>query len=396
MKIWMVVLLSVIGGVGLGGALVIYEFHSTPWDGSAAGYDQARAVKTTPTKSANPDAPPAQVGIDQETFDFGSMKSSDSGSHRFTFFNRGGSDSVLQKGETTCRCTKFELEKEAIKPGESGEVRVEWVAKNYRGAFRQTASVITNDPQRSRVTLSIVGRVTNVLKTEPSEELILEGVGATEKRKGTIEVFAFAPAELKITGHEFVGETDAQFFETQFEPMPPDQWKKEQDAVGGVLAHVFVKPGLPVGSFRQTIRLRTSYPEMPEFDIPIRGTVIADVSVIGAGFNPRDYVLNIGPVLSSEGTERTLYVLARGADHEKIQLKPIEVYPDVLKVSIGESRELPERSVTQIPVKISIPKGSRLANHLTSETTGLGRIVLETSHSQAPKLQVSVRFAVRD
>ena len=52
-------------------------------------------------------------------------------------------------------------------------------------------------------------------------------------------------------------------------------------------------------------------------------------------------------------------------------------------------------SVIQIPWTLRIPPDSRPANHLGSQASDLGQIVLETGHPQEPELRVFVRFAVR-
>ena len=57
--------------------------------------------------------------VDQVEYDFGTMERESRKSHRFTIRNEGKGSLVLKKGDTTCRCTKFEIAKTELAPGET-------------------------------------------------------------------------------------------------------------------------------------------------------------------------------------------------------------------------------------------------------------------------------------
>jgi len=393
MKTWLLVLLAVVVGTGFGVATAVYNVRRAPWDGTPNGLG-------SPIVAAKPAGGPEElenvpaVAVDQDSYDFGVMDGGGKQSHMFRFTNRGGAKLTLAKGDVTCRCTKFELEKEELQPGQSAAATVEWTPKGFRGPFRQTAVVLTNDPSRPRVTLTIVGRVTNIVKADPND-LILDGVPSGGSRSVALAIFAYTPKPLKVLSHEFLEPETAQSFTAKFETMREAQWKGEQDAQGGVVGEIALKPGLPVGSFRQTIRIKTSYGAVGEIEVPIKGTVVGDISLSGADWNSQRGVLTMGTVNGSEGAERTLLLILRGDHRKGVTFGPIRSSPDFLQVELGQAKEVEDRPLVHVPLTIRIPKGSPPTSHLGLDLASLGRITIKTNHPQVPELVIYVRFAVQ-
>jgi hypothetical protein len=86
-----------------------------------------------------------------------------------------------------------------------------------------------------------------------------------------------------------------------------------------------------------------------------------------------------------------------GGQHSRdVKLKVVETHPDLIEVKVGETEETLEANVTKTPIQISIPKGSRPANFLGLEEDRLGKIMIETTHPEAPLIKILVRFAVQD
>jgi len=393
MKTWLLTLLSVVVGTGLGVATAVYSVRRAPWDGTPNGAGSPVSVSKPAVGPDEPEKRPIVV-VDQESYDFGVMDGGGKQSHEFRFTNKGQSKLTLAKGEATCRCTKFELEKAELEPGESANVTMEWAPKGFRGSFRQTANVMTNDQRRPRVMLAIVGRVTNIVKADPND-IILNGVPAGGSKTAALRVFAYAPKPLKILGYDFLEPETAKFFAAKFEAMPEAQWKGEQDAQGGVVGEIALKPGLPLGSFRQTIRIKTSYGDAAEIEVAINGTVVGDISLFGPDWNAERGVLTIGTVNASEGAERTLLLIVRGDYRKGVKLEEIRSDPDLLQVEVGQPQEVEERPLVQVPLTIRVPKGSPPASYLGSDLAGLGRITIKTNHPKVPELIIYVRFAVQ-
>jgi len=350
------------------------------------------AAPTTEPKPADPNRQP-KVAVQSDTFEFGAMDAGSSAKHDFIFTNQGNANLTLAKGHTTCKCAMANLERAEVPPGRSTKVTLEWKAKGFVGPYKQMATVLTNDTTRPTVTLTVSGRIVSTLKLVP-DELVLSSITAGETASGTVAVFDCTAEPLKITGQESLEAATAQFFDVKCVPMKPDEVAKQKDAKSGVCVHVNVKPGLPIGTFKQTIRLKTSLAALPSFDVGVKGSVVSDISVAGAAWDDKYGVLTIGSVSSREDVSRTLLVIARGQDRDKVRLKVAQVWPAFLKAEIGATTESAGGALRQTPVVIRIPKGSPPANHLGTETSKCGRIMLETGRPRAPRLLIRVQFAV--
>jgi hypothetical protein len=380
--------------VGVGAAYVRVNFR--PWDGTGEGPKAHQpAPLLAPAASSKPVDASQQpmVFVQENTFDFGTMDSGSVASHDFLFTNRGNGVLTLAKGSTTCKCTMANLERAEIAPGESTKVKLEWKAKGFNGPYAQTANVLTNDANRPTVTLSISGRIVSAVKLVP-DGLVLSSVTAGESASGTVAAYGCVSEPLKITGQELVEAGTARFFEVKCVPMKPDEVAKDKDAKSGVLVQVNLKPGLPVGPFKQTIRLKSNLAASPTIDVGVSGSVVSDIAVVGARWDEKYGVLSVGSVSSRDEVARTLFVIARGPDREKVKLKVAEVWPAFLKAEIGPTIETSGGVLRQTPVIIRIPKGSPPAIHLGTETSKCGRILLETGHPRAPQLLIRVLFAV--
>ena len=101
-----------------------------------------------------------------------------------------------------------------------------------------------------------------------------------------------------------------------------------------------VKPGLPLGPVRQTIRLdlaMAGIAEISKIEIPVEGIVDADISIAGQGWNPDLNVLKIGPIKSSQGIVRDMFLLVRGEHRRDLTVKAGRVSPEWLKVAIDHA-----------------------------------------------------------
>ncbi|OHB80159.1 MAG: hypothetical protein A2V98_12280 [Planctomycetes bacterium RBG_16_64_12] len=157
---------------------------------------------------------------------------------------------------------------------------------------------------------------------------------------------------------------------------------------------ITVKPGLPLGGFQQKILLQTNYDEAPTVEVPIRGTVGSEISIVGKGWNAKTGILMLGSVRSREGALLKLVIRTAGPHRKEVAFKPIEIFPDLLKVKVGKTTDLESGTISVTPLTILVPKGSPPADHLQMEQEKLGRIILETNHPTAHQLRILVRFAV--
>jgi hypothetical protein len=337
-----------------------------------------------------------KVTVDSEIYDFGPMDQQTVGSHDFIFTNNGDAALELGGGESTCGCTLGKLVDTRIEPGKSGKVTVEVRPKNRFGELREGVTVTTNDPNWPQVGLTITARVTAAVRADPPV-LTLSSVTAGQAASASTHLWGYLPEPLEITGHRLAESSIKDQFEVSWQPASDDEVKEELDATGGFEAEVTVKPGLPPGPFRQTIFLDTNVKDHPALELEVRGRVGGEISVVGAGWNEENNVLNIGTISGRDGAERTLLIVVRGERRKEVKFKLAEVVPDLMEVdeaALGQITELTGGAVTQAVLRIRVPPGTGPANHLGSEQGRLGRITIETNHPDVPRLNVYVRFAV--
>ena len=390
MKTWLLIVVAFVAGTmgGIGVALVRVQL--SPWDGTPNG---STSSPVRDRAEATPELFP-KVVCDEQTHDFGAMDSRATGSHTFILKNVGEAPLTLSEGRSTCKCTVGIPEDESIPPGGSGKVKVEWAGKDRVGSFTQTATIITNDPSKREVNLTIKGRITRAVHAVPAD-LTLNGLTAGEERSARIKLFGFRTPPLEISGHEFTDTDTAEYFGVSFEPLSTEQIAAEQDATSGQIVAVTIKPGLPQGPFQQKILLKTNCEEAPTVELPVRGMIGSEISVVGKGWDRNSGGLRWGSIRGSEGAQRTLLIHVRGPHRKEVSFKPIKVFPDFLNVTLGKVTLAENDKYAFTSLTIEIPKGSPPANYLGRGTGKTGEIILETTHPNVRELRILVGFAVQ-
>jgi hypothetical protein len=383
MKPWFYLALLIVLGTAAGMGTAVLRVCLVPWDPQSA-----RPPRSPPVA---PGAPRAIVKVDRAEYDFGAMDVWLSGSHDFLLTNAGTANLELTKGGTSCHCALSELGQSIVPPGGSTKVTLEWKSKGQWGPYRQSATILTNDPEHPRIELTVSGRLTVGVDASPPE-FVLGRISAGEPASAEVRIYCYLPEPLKITGHRWSDPSTAGMFELQFQPLSSTQVREEPDARSGFLARIVVKSGLPLGPIRQTISVTTNFKTHPVIEIPLQGVVVSDISIVGRGWNADTGVLMLGAVGRS-GFEQTLNIFTRGPYRKEVRFTPGRVDPDLLHVKLGPTSPLGDGTVYRTPLTIQIPRGSRPANFLGSKQSRLGEIIIETTHPQAPRLQLRVSFA---
>ena len=132
------------------------------------------------------------------------MNRNASGEHTFIIRNDGDAQLIIGKGKATCKCTEFELAKDKLAPGETTEVHLKWKTQTTELQFEQSAPLIVeNAPDKPTVSLTIEGRVIDVVRPE-RWELVLTDISANEAAHSRLKIFAYKGDKLAIDKHEWV------------------------------------------------------------------------------------------------------------------------------------------------------------------------------------------------
>jgi hypothetical protein len=348
---------------------------------------------------ANSDRSGPRVALDQEQHDFGKSDVGDTGRHTFIFTNIGDKPLVLSRGRSTCGCCTcvctLRLPAGAVAPGHTAKVILEWKSKLYVGPFRQTATILTNDASRPEVTLSISGRFAGPVGVVPSQ-LVFTSMRYGQAAVSEVHVYSYLEESLEIAGYDVSNQQISKYFDVAWQRMSAEQLREEKEARGGYAMRVTVKPGLPVGAFRQGITLKTNSKSVPRIDIPVQGSIVNDISIAGRGWNAQTEVLTMGTVRSREGSQWSLLIVARGPHAKDLRLKPVHIVPRVLDVKLGSTRYISETQLSLTRLMIHIPPGSEPTTHLGAEQGEPGRITIQTNHPQLREVNIQVRFAVSE
>ncbi len=88
---------------------------------------------------------------DKVEHDFGTLQQGEIAKTIFTLTNVGKSDLVISKAKGSCGCTVPEWPRQAIKPGETGEIEVKFNSRNKKGKASNTVTLATNTEKGSEV-----------------------------------------------------------------------------------------------------------------------------------------------------------------------------------------------------------------------------------------------------
>ncbi len=393
MKVALIALGAVLAGLECGIGTALNEVHWTP---SQFEPDNRTAAAVGIVLDDSDRLGPKIEVVGGLVYDFGTGQRDSKLEHSFVIRNVGDDMLTLTAGSTSCSCSFSELEEDRIAPGESTDITLNWHLTTSGEEYRQTAEIYTNDPRQPTINLMAQGTILDLVRVEP-RQLVLSNVSVNQGARVTFTLFGFHHSDLGVLDHRFDNPESSEFFELEFVDYDLGQVEMNPAPTAAVQGILTVKSGLPLGPLNQTIHVKTNIEEAPELELPISGSVVGDLSVVGGGFfRQQSNLLILGQVDGEKGIETTLRVLVRGQHRQDVQLKVKETDPsDVLEVQIGEAVPINKGVVYMHPMTVSIPRGSRPVARMGFDREDYGRIVIETTHPDTPLLTLRVRFAVR-
>jgi hypothetical protein len=383
MRAWFFILVAVVLGVCMGFGATLAELGPSPAGEVAASFSGS----TAPVSGASATTPETE-------FKFGTMEYDGRSSHKFTVRNEGRQPLKLTFDHVSCGlCTQAKIEKEEIQPGEESTVTVTWHA-NKEGQFQQSATIGTNDPRKPKLNFAVSGKVLNTHRIDPTE-LVFSSIAVTDTQSADLKIYSYRPNTLEAIKQDFSDAETADKFEVTTEPMPASTLALDEDAKSGLLVHVTVKPGLPLGPIRQKIKLQLNLPDEPVIEIPISGNITSDVMLFGRGWDSEKELLNLGVVSTKEGAKVNLMLQFHGEQRRESRPTVQSVTPnDILKVSLGDAKESADGRTVRVPITVEIPPGARQGTNLGGLEGKLGEIGIDLNDSTKEKMRIFVRFAV--
>lgn len=387
---WVVTGIAACLGAAVGGGIATLEAATRPWragDFAIAG--------------SRPSGPTPQVEVPETRFFFGTVGVGAKGSHEFLIRNIGEAPLELTKGATSCTCTVSDFEEKeggtggarVVPPGESTKLNVQWRGKGEGGPFRQQASVLTNDPSRPQIAFAVEGTVVPTYKAIPNT-ITLSKLSTSSNEQASVTVFTFGTEQPTLDSLSLVNEETSRFYSLASTPLEPAELAAEAGATGGFRIIADIRPGLPIGPLRQTIKAVLRMPEEVLVEIPVDGSVSGDLALAGTAWDSSREALLLGTVSSRAGAETKLFLTVKGPHRANVRPAVLEVVPESLKVVVGEGKPVGSGNVIRIPITITIQPGSAPANHICSAQAPAGKIVLETGHPDSPTLSIPVCITI--
>ncbi|HQU44980.1 MAG TPA: DUF1573 domain-containing protein, partial [Pirellulales bacterium] len=213
------------------------------------------------------------IAVAEETeYDFGNLRNKTMDNrHTFQIRNDGEAPLKLKGATVSCpKCTFMEHLDGVVPPGQSGEVVVRWNVDTFEDHFRQSATVKTDDPDHEEIRFVISGKVVRPLQAEPTS-LVLSNVQVGKEAEAKVRLLAYFSDHLEVVGHTLTEAATAQYFDIASAPVHKDELSSGVESAVDVT--VTVKPGLPVGSFSQTMEIETNLADEPKVSIPLSGNV---------------------------------------------------------------------------------------------------------------------------
>lgn len=85
--------------------------------------------------------------FDTTVFNFGTILEGEQVSTEFSYLNTGKADIIISKIETSCGCTVPEYDKDPVKPGNRGSIRVRFDSNGKSGTQYKTIRIFSNSEE---------------------------------------------------------------------------------------------------------------------------------------------------------------------------------------------------------------------------------------------------------
>lgn len=326
------------------------------------------------------------------SYDFGNMKLGESMSHEFPFRNIGDGPLNLTMGTSTCKCTIGNLDKSVLQPGEQTMIKLTWTPKAAALGFSQSATIITTDPLKSEVQLSISGKVGQSIVFSPAS-LVLGDFSSTEQTTHRVNVFSHMQ-DVTLDTLSWSDAENSKFVAFEKKEIDPTFDPDNAKAFKAYEVSVTIKPGMRLGPLNARIQATTNLGDkLDPIELPVSGRISGNTELIGGpSFDASKAILTFGTVNSSEENVIRLQLSLQGPDREGAVPKVLSVVPaESLQVEIGESRDTATRRL--FPVIFRVPKGAPEATYPGSNSKNFAKVVIKPTDGSA-EVPIYIRLIV--
>ncbi|QDT11459.1 DUF1573 domain-containing protein [Planctomycetes bacterium K23_9] len=283
--------------------------------------------------------------VSASTHDFGLLDPHSTASHSFTVYNDGDSPLELDVYDSTCKCTVGKLRQKFVDPGDNTQVTLTWNTGYKDDDYKQSVTLMTNDPRKKMLSLSVLGTVKAELVLPA--KLPMSRCNLGEYSKADFLIYSQLWPDFSVENIT----SDLNAFTWSVEPFSVDD-ANLGDAQARAAWKVTVKSQrISYGSFDEELQVTID---------PRNGddTVIRTIPASGKVRPPIGFVSPLlhnqeGLVLGTmpKGTERSFHVNVQARSLSNHTVEVLDWEPKELKVSIA-----PEQRQGSYRLTITIPK----------------------------------------
>ena len=391
MKIAIVVLLSLVLGVSAGLGLNRAEFGGIEERFANTRYRPAEAkdeieVIVLPAKCT-------VVGEDE--FNFGTLRRFHTDEYRFAIRNDGDDLLRIAFHKRSCgKCIAAKVSSEEIGSGKTVEVPIQYHTGKADEDFYEYVEFVTNDPDKPMLRLAISGKVTEEIRTSAGQ-IRVDNASASDEISQSFRIYGYHTEVLDVISQQWTDPETANNFDLEITPLDVAALEMDPRPLAAREVRVTMKPGMPIGPITQSLMLEVQAEDSSMLNIPVVGTVISDISVLGPRtFHQSKNLLVIGRVNQDEGTTSKLQIRVRGPQRDSVELRVESTDPaEALHAEIGERVAVGDTAY-MYPLTISVPPGAPLVNRVGSAQGDFAKITIATTHSDSRQLIILVRMIV--
>jgi Protein of unknown function (DUF1573) len=325
------------------------------------------------------DGPQPRVEIEGSlTHEFGELSTQKTSTRKWKVKNTGEGDLEIWLLGSTCTCTipklKGEGTREVIKPGDSTEIELEWKTKDAIGEFSKGATIGTNDYDRPEFMLKVHGMVHApivVLPTPSEGALTLGEVSNDRVQEISLALFSPEYPGLKIKS---VSTSKPNLIAAIPIPLTPKELEKMK-AKGGYQIKLQIKPGMPLGTFREELVVETDHPDQPRYQLVLAGVASGPISLMPS-------ILRMVAINGKQGGTGQLTMLVREGRPTSFTLIR---KPEKIEVSVAPNDTPTLKGRYRLIV--TVPPG-------TSPGLIDDEIIFQTDHPKVGELKVPVNIVV--
>lgn len=371
--------------VAMPGALPLTEIQtSTAASASASAASKAVEIKTPIVSDTGPWP---KIVAEELTYDFGQMQVGTKLEHKFKIANDGDAPLELVAGKSTCKCTKFELGKTTLQPGEETVLHIQWHGKFQDREFQHGGPVYTNDPKGTVRRFVVKGIVDNAFEIMPSGSWKVDDVTTAEPGKMQGMICSRVFEKFEITDIRNV----SPLLTVTTEPMDAETLRSVEGR-SGYFVNVEVSPDMPAGLLEESFELVVDKGQDEPVAIAVSATREGAIRVVdtrGGVWVASKMGVKLGHFAASVGKEAVMTLAVTNAEMDgPLEILSCTTSPKFLSVELEPTRAT-SNAITRYQLKVKVPAGSP---KLRRNTQNPATVEIETNHPRGEPFKFQVTY----